>query len=120
MGRKISIESSDEVSEALEEFTMLSELRHEMAMAAYVHQDKATQEVVDRICDRLRLNATGHIKVKVNGGVVPVKIDSDLLDANCLFVAMEILKDLAMFDVRVENYNFPPSVCAGCGVEING
>lgn len=121
MARKTVIENKERVQEALEEFKILTELRYEMAMEAYNHQDDATKAVIDRIKDRLALGASGYIKIRVNpphGGTVPVRIERDMLDANTLFLATEILKDLAMFDVRVENYQFPPGICASCGAEI--
>jgi hypothetical protein len=121
VARKTVIENDERVKEALEEFKILTELRYEMAMEAYNAQDEATQGVIDRIKDRLALGASGYIKIRVNpphGGTVPVRIERDMLDANTLFIATEILKDLAVFDVRIENYQFPPSMCVSCGAEI--
>jgi hypothetical protein len=121
MARKTVVENDERINEALEEFKILTELRLEMAQEAYNFQDDATKAVIDRIRERLALGASGYIKVRVNpphGSSVPVKIERALLDANVLFLATEIMKDLAMFDVRVEGYEFPPNLCTSCGAEI--
>lgn len=121
MARKTVIENDSRVQEALEEFKILTELRMEMAQDALKAQDEETQAVIWRIAQRLAYGASGYIKIRVNpphGGTVPVKIERDMLDANTLFLATEILKDLALFDVRIANYKFPPSFCVSCGAEI--
>jgi hypothetical protein len=121
MARKTVIQNDERVQEALEEFKILTELRMEMAQDALKAQDEETQKVIWRIAQRLAVGASGYIKVRVNpphGSFVPVKVDPELVQANTLFVATEILKDLAMFDVRVANYVFPPITCVSCGVEI--
>lgn len=121
MARKQAIQNDARVQEAVEEFRAMTEVRYDLAKAAYDHQDKETQKVINRMVDRLRLGATGYIEVRVNpphGSIVPVKIEQQYLDFNLLYVACEILKDLAMFDIRVGTYEFPPSICAMCGAEM--
>lgn len=123
MPRKRAQTGSKQVAEAVEEFKQLTMIRYEMAKDVFDHQDEDTQEVLQRIVDRLRLSATGYITVSVNpphSAVVPVKIEQQYVDFNLLFIATEILKDLATFDVRVASFEFPPSLCASCGAEITG
>jgi hypothetical protein len=106
---------------AIEEAKTLIEIRHELAQEAYDFQDDATKAVIDRIVSRLRLSAGGYITVHVNpphGNKVPVKFEQAYLDFNLLYVATEILKDNALFDIRIASYKFPPSQCVTCGVEL--
>jgi hypothetical protein len=35
-----------------------------------------------------------------------------------MYVATEILKDLALFEIKVANYKFPDINCSNCGAEI--
>lgn len=64
-----------------------------IAVASYEAQDSETQDVMDRIMERI--------------------------GADNLFTATEILKDMAQMDVQVANYKFPP-LCVECGTEIKG
>lgn len=121
MARKHVTATDKQVQEAIEEFQEMCEVRYEIARAAYEAQDDDTKEVLDRIRDRLRLAVTGYIQVQVNpphSGVVSVRVDSKFIDYNLLFVATEILKDLALFGVRVANYEFPNVHCDNCGAEL--
>jgi hypothetical protein len=107
--------------EAIEEFEALCEVRGEIAKAAYDAQDSETQQVLERIRDRLRLAVTGYVQVMVDpphSGVVSVKVEQRFLDFNLMFVATEILKDLGLFGIRVASFEFPPMLCTNCGGEI--
>lgn len=121
MARKHVVTGEKQIAEAIEEFALMCEVRYEIAKAAFDFQDDETKEVLSRIRDRLRLAVTGYISVQVNpphSGTVPVKIEPKYIDMNLLYVATEILKDLALFGIRVANYKFPDMHCSNCGVEI--
>lgn len=121
MARKQATATKARVDEAVEEFKALTEVRGEIAQEAFDFQDEQTKEVLRRIVNRLRVGATGYITVHVNppsSATVPVKIDEEYVGFNLLFIATEILKDLALFDIKVANYKFPPSLCTHCGAEI--
>lgn len=121
MGRKTAIQTDSRVKEALEEWKTLTEVRYELAKEAFDAQDEPTQALLMRMVNRLRLGASGYITVRVNpphGAGVPVKIDQEYLDYNLLYVATEILKDLALFDIKVGTYKLPPTTCVNCGAEI--
>ena len=108
-------------ADALEEYKLTSEIKYELAKAAYDEQDKATQKVIDRIVDTLRGYCTGYINVQLQpptGALVPVKLDNRYLGFNLLFLAVEIVKDLALLDIRVASFQFPQSQCAKCGAEL--
>lgn len=107
--------------EAVEQFKSVSEIKHELAMEAYDLQDKATQTVIDKMVDTLRTYCTGYINVQLQpptGALVPVKISNEYLGFNLFFLAVEIVKDLALLDIKVANFKFPPSMCATCGAEL--
>jgi hypothetical protein len=116
MARKLA--ANAEADDVLEEFKMVTELRGEMAQVALDAQDEETQGLILRIADKLAESASGYVMVKVGGKLVRVEVESELVKANTLFVATEILKDLALFDIRVGTYVFPPSLCASCGAEL--
>jgi hypothetical protein len=122
MARKSAgVASKPQVEEALEEARALAELRGEIALEAFNHQDKDTQEVLERIRDTLRLAATGWVYVRMNppyGGQVHVKLEQEYVDFNLFYIAVEILKTLALFDTRVATFKFPPSLCVNCGAEL--
>jgi len=108
-------------NEAVEEFKMVSEIKYELAKDAYDLQDDETKAVIDRIVDTLRQYASGYITIQLNppeGAMVPVKIENKYLGYNLLWLAVEIVKDLAFTDIRVANFEFPQSLCAQCGAEI--
>lgn len=104
--------------DALKRWQDACEARGRLGQAAYDHQDKQTQAVIDRMRDRLRMGASGLIDIRVNGQTRSVQIEQKYLDFNILFIATEILKDMALMDIRVANYEFPPTMCAECGAEI--
>lgn len=121
MARKAAIQTDDRLREALEEAKAIIEVRHEIAQEAYDFQDESTQKAIDNIVRRLRLAATGTINVRVNpprGATVPVKIEQQYVDFNLLFIATEIVKDLALCGIRIATYTFPPSFCVACGAEV--
>lgn len=121
MAKKQISETDRYVKDAVEEWRSLAEMRGELAREAYDYQDDATKAVIDRIVTRLRLGASGYIEVRVNppkGNLVAVKIEQAYLDFNLMYVALELLKDLALFDIRVGSFQFPPSLCSSCGAEI--
>lgn len=119
--RKTAIQTDARVTEALDEWKALTEVRYELAKETYDFQDDKTKALLDRIVNRLRIGASGYITIRINpphAASVPVKIDQEYLNYNLLYVATEILKDLAMFDICVGTYKLPPSLCVNCGAEI--
>lgn len=109
------------LEDAIDEFKAISEMKYELAKEAYDSQDAQTQVVIDRVVGTLRQYATGYINVQLNppeGAPVPVKLDNRYLGFNLFWLAIEIVKDLAFVGIRVENFEFPPTQCAQCGVEL--
>ncbi len=118
MARKTLADVDPRLTSALEEFKSVSEVKYEMAQDSYKVQDKDTRAAIDRIHGLLQQHATGYITVKVGKTVVPMKIDNQYLGFNLLFLAVEIVKDLAFNGIQVANFEFPPQFCAGCGTPI--
>jgi argininosuccinate synthase len=97
----------------------LAELRHKTSMDIYNVQDEDTKEVLDRIVDRLRLAATGYVTLRLPGGAVKsVRVESEYVGYALLFIATEILKDLAIYGVQIANFDYHPSICAECGAKV--
>jgi hypothetical protein len=102
-------------------FKMATEARYKLAMQAYKAQDKKTRDALDLMVERLRTLSTGQIRIYPEGRTGPgyvVKIEPVQVDQNILFLATEILKDLALFDIQVANYEFPPVYCVECGEKL--
>ena len=118
MARKsiADLKSSDKlIAEAVEDFSAVSEIKYELAKEVYDAQDDETKAVIDRILATLQTYATGHINV---GAGISVKIDGEHLMHNLLWLAVEVVKDLALLGIRAENFEFPKGLCAVCGSEI--
>jgi hypothetical protein len=89
-----------------------------MAKDAYDLQDEETQAAIDRIVCTLQSYVTGFLNVKVAGAsYVPVKIDNEYIGYNLLYLAVEVAKDLALLNIRVANFTFPPVLCVVCGAD---
>ena len=123
--KKVKVLTEDELEGRakleVEQMVELARVRGEMAQAAYDAQDKPTQRVLDVMRDRFLLGANGIVRISPNGArgeTYAVQVEMDVLKANALFMATEILKDFALFDFRVESYEFPDVWCAACGTEL--
>lgn len=118
----IDLKSSDNLlDQATEEFKDVSEVKAEMARAVYDQQDAKTKAVIDSIHATLQHYATGYITVQLappSGALTPVKLDNEYLGYNLLYLAVEIVKDLAITGIRVASFVFPPSLCVECGAEV--
>ena len=121
MAKKIPAKRSDrekKVEEALKLFQLATDARYKIALAAYEAQDADTKNAIDGIRDRLTTIATGTIRIFPDGkrgASYTMQISTELVDANTLYIATEIIKDLAYMDIRVANYEFPTVYCADCG-----
>ena len=94
--------------------------RGEIAKAAYDAQSSRVKEVLDAMADRLLVGANGIIRIVPEGSKDAYAVEVGMADLrkNALFMVTEILKDFALFDFRVEDYDFPPQFCAACGVKL--
>lgn len=114
--KKKKVVKAQPIEDALQNFREITQARYRIAKATYEAQDSLTQEVIDRIRDRLRIAATG--VVNINGK--PFKLEQQYIDFNIWFIATEILSDLALNDIQIANFQFHPAWCAECKREITG
>ena len=106
------------VAEQVAEYQAASERRFEIANEAYRAQDEKTRKIIDTIQEQLMIGASGTIRVYAGTEALAVKVDMEYVEYNTLYVATEILKDLAIFDVKIANYRFPEVYCVECGTKI--
>lgn len=102
------------VEDVIETYRVLTQTRYKVAKEIYDSQDSLTQEVLDRIRDRLRIASTGLISV--NGQ--PQKLEQEYVDYNLLFLATEILSDLSLNNIKVANFKPSQAYCADCKKEL--
>ena len=100
----------------LQRYREIIESRYNIAKQIYEAQDSLTQEVIDRIRDRLVIASTG--VVSVNGK--PYKLEQQYIDFNIWFIAVEILSDLLLTGIQVANFKYEPSLCVECKRKIMG
>lgn len=98
------------------EIKRIIDARYRIARTIYDNQDGVTKEFIDRLVDRLRIASTG--VVSINGK--PYKLELQYQDFNLLFIACDILSDLALNNIQVANFDFNPAFCAECKREIMG
>jgi len=97
---------------------MATKARYKLAMRAFDAQDDKTKDALLLMVERLRSLSTGQIRIWPNGrreASIVVPIEPEQIDQNLMYLATEILKDLSLFDIKVANYEFPPSYCIECG-----
>jgi hypothetical protein len=118
----VNLKAADElVKDAVEEFYTVSEMKYEIAKASYDAQDDDTRDMIDQLVKVLNLHATGYITVTLDpphGGAVPVKVEKKYVGFNTLYIVMDMLKTLALFDIRVGKYTFPAAYCSNCEAEL--
>lgn len=87
-----------------EEAEMIAEMKGELFSEVYKKQNKETRELIDKIIAQLRIyNRT--------------KLDEPYLTHALSWLAMEVVKDLAITGIRLGTFTFPKGVCAVCGGE---
>lgn len=108
--KKSGVTKARPIEGALKEFQAQIDTRYEIGKHVYDIQDALTKEVIDRIRMQYRIAVPG----VVNINNVPHKLDKEYIDKNGLFVATEILSDLALNGIKVANFKFHPGFCAEC------
>lgn len=102
----------------MKEFEAEAKARYTRAHKAYAQQDDDTQETIDRITTFLLRIARKNMWVGIGNDKIVMTIPESTLYHNMFYMACEILKDLALMDVRVSSYTFPANLCAECGIEL--
>jgi len=109
----------EKVEREVKIFSEQSRSRATMAEKAYNAQDAETREALDSMVERIVSCSRGLIAVRVNETKVAASIPVSTIRDNALYLATEILKDLAILDIRVANYRFPQGICVECKKEIS-
>ncbi len=106
------------------EFMVASFDRMQYAKSVYDQQNEKGRDAIDRIQSLLIRQARMYMWVRTSKNKygkwerVLAEIPKDAIWNNALYMAVEILKDLASMDIRVADFHFPADKCAGCGTEI--
>jgi hypothetical protein len=88
--------------------------RAKLAMRAYDAQDKETQFAIDTMVERIVAISRGIAAFKIKGRRVAAEVPTETIRDNAFYLATEILKDLALLDIRIANFRFDPQRCAEC------
>lgn len=104
-------------NEQMEAFKVEAKERYTTARKLYEKQDDETQEALDKMTALLCRIARKNMWVGVGkkDDRIVLQIPEETIYANMFYMANEILKDLALFDIRVATYTFPPDTCVECG-----
>lgn len=108
--KKKIVKKAKPIAEELQPYLDTIKRRYRLAVDVYAYQDKLTQEVIDRLVDRLQIATTGVININDK----PYKLPQEYIDKNCKFLAVDILGDLALMGVRIASFKFHPDYCASC------
>lgn len=91
----------------MEMVELLAEARAEMAESLFAQQDAETQAAVVKIANAMKPYVTGPV----------AGLDPDLVYGNLKHVAMELMRNCAISDIQVANFQFGNN-CASCGVDL--
>lgn len=116
--KKVSENKLREMAEsAMVDFTADAKARYEKANAIYAQQDSDTQDALDRMTALLCQIARRRMWVGVGSREdrLVCTIPEEVVYHNMFYMAVEIMKDLAVMDIKVANYKHPENICAMCG-----
>jgi hypothetical protein len=120
-GRKSAVDVQKLAQASMAAFVSDAEARYKKARRVYEIQDDETQDALDRMTTLLCRIARKNMWVGVGKTAeerVVLTIPEETIYHNMFYMANEILKDLALFDIRVAEYTFPPNLCVECGAEV--
>lgn len=105
---------------AMEDFKAEAKARYDKAHKVYVKQDDDTQDALDRMVTLLCRIARRNMWVSAGkrGDRLVLTIPDETVYHNMFYMGVEILKDLAIMDIRIANYTPPADLCAECGKEV--
>lgn len=104
----------------MDDFSAEAKARYDKAKRSYNKQDDETQDALDRITTLLCRITRKQMWVSAGGrgDRMVMVIPEETIYHNMFYMANEILKDLALMDVRVASYTFPAGICVECGKEL--
>jgi hypothetical protein len=119
--KKVSESKLRELADAaMADFKAEAKKRYDHAHAIYNKQDDDTQDALDRVTALLCQTARRNLWVSVGkrGDRLISQIPEETIYHNMHYMAVEILKDLAVMDIKVANFKWTDRLCALCGNEI--
>lgn len=87
-----------------EEARSIAEMKGELFSEVYDKQSKQTRQLIDKIAAQLRIYCK-------------TKLDEPWLTHSLNWMAIEIVKDLAVSGICLGSFTFPSGICAVCGRE---
>jgi hypothetical protein len=115
MARKTTADiKGGRIAAALEQYELVTEVKHEVALETFETQDAKTRKLIERIADVLRTYATGSVTLEGED----VVLTEECLTQSLLVLAVEVAKDLALLDIQVGEFAFPQGQCVKCGIEL--
>lgn len=84
-----------------------AEARAEMAESLFDQQDAETQAAVIKLANAMKPYVTGPV----------ARLDGELVFGNLKHVAMELMRNCAISDIQIANFQFGDN-CASCGVDL--
>jgi hypothetical protein len=115
MAKKIPLSFQQQLDHEIQVFSEQARTRAQIAQRAYDAQDRETRLALDSMVDRIVSISRGIATFKIRGKKVAAEVPLPAIHNNALYLATEILKDLALLDIRVANFRFDPQRCASCG-----
>jgi hypothetical protein len=113
--KPVPLTFQQQLDQELQIFTKQAHTRAQIAQRAYDAQDRETRLALDSMVDRIISISRGIATFKVKGRKVAAEVPAQAVSDNAIYLATEILKDLALLDIRVANFRFDPKRCAECG-----
>jgi len=104
--------------EAVEMFEAVAEVKAELANAVLEAQDAKTKALILIVASSLRSRLSDGIKVKVGRSHIDAMARGKAIESTVLWMATELVKDLALVGLQVGNFQFPSDVCAICGGDV--
>lgn len=102
----------------LDEYVLVSEFKGVIAKDVYDAQDAKTRTMIDKVQAVLRAKATGIVKFKIGRKEHPLVVSAEAVNANLLWLAVEIVKDLAFVGLRAGGFKYDTAHCFNCGSEL--
>ena len=97
--------SSINFDQAAEEFVTLVDYQHDLAREVYDAQDEETKAAIDKLKATLAQYNTG----------LSFDIPDKWIGIALFVIAVEVVKDLALLDIRVADFAFTEDSCVKCG-----
>lgn len=89
--------------------------RMQYAKQVYDFQNAAGRDAIDRMQSVLIRLSRKSFWIGKGRERILAEIPKDAIWNNALYMAVEMMKDLAYMDIRVADFTWPPDLCMECG-----